>query len=112
MLTFRNLAPIFVILTQANVNSLRLVATQLAGRMGFEPIYILHLAVIEGIEPSSPDRQSRIITVIRYDHCLVASTGNDPVSIGYQPIALPLSYEAVVFGTLYGFRSRFPTLKG
>ena len=82
MLTFRNLAPIFVILTQANANSLRLVATQLAGRMGFEPIYILR------------DRQATTPSSLT-SHCLVASTGNDPVSIGYQPIALPLSYGGI-----------------
>lgn len=99
MLTFRNLAPIFVILTQANVNSLRLVATQLAGRMGFEPIYILR------------DRQATTPSSLT-SHCLVASTRIELVSNGYQPFALPLSYEAVEIGTLYGFRSRFPTLKG
>ena len=27
---------------------------------------------------------------------VVASTGNDPVSTGYQPVALPLSYEAII----------------
>lgn len=33
-------------------------------------------------------------------YCLVVPTGNDPVSIGYQPIALPLSYGTIVkFGS-------------
>lgn len=55
--------------------------------MGFEPIYILR------------DRQATTPSSLT-SHCLVASTGNDPVSNGYQPFALPLSYEAV-FGAGY-----------
>jgi len=30
---------------------------------------------------------------------LVLTKGNDPLSIGYQPIALPLSYASINFGT-------------
>lgn len=51
--------------------------------MGFEPIYILR------------DRQATTPSSLT-SHCLVASTRIELVSNGYQPFALPLSYEAVV----------------
>ncbi len=50
-----------------------------------------------GFEPSPSFLQKDYFWLLKWTYMvnLVPSRGNDPLSIGYQPIALPLSYEGI-----------------
>ena len=57
-----------------------------------------YLVETVGIEPTPflLMREAYKPFILRF-RLLVPTTGNDPVSIGYQPIALPLSYAGIQF---------------